>query len=255
MLIGSHAEAVEGQPLRAKYYLDRLDLSDPHQPRWLDPIDIPGTVIAYDADTSRLLTLEYVDELEPGTSEACASRGYSGYFESEQNACRVFRRRIDAVTLEGGRAIRTSQISLDRERLATKIAVSSNRVFFTTADFPSLSPSGEALAPPPGAVTTGTITLETLERDGDRLVPRPSVELRRGTELGYDERLFARGDRAFEMAARRLTVVDTAQPESPTQQAHDLPEWGCAALDVAGDTAYCAAGPWGVESIDLSLAR
>jgi hypothetical protein len=253
MLIGSHAEAVEGQPLRAKYYLDRLDLSDPRQPRWLDPISIPGSVIAYDADTSRLLTLEYVDELEPGTSETCASRGYTGYFESEQNACRVVRRSIDAVTLEGDSAIRTSQISLDRERLATKIAVSSNRVFFTTSDFPSLSPSGEALAPPPGAVATGTITLETLERDGDQLVPRPSVELRRGTELGYDERLFARGDRAFEMAARRLTVVDTAEPESPTQQAHDLPDWGCAAFDVAGDTAYCAAGPWGVESIDLSL--
>lgn len=248
-VIGSHREPVPGEPLQAKYYLDRLDVSDPYQPRWLEPISIPGSVLAYDGSTNRLITLEYLSELEPADDATCSSRGASSHAESE--GCRVSRRSINAVTIQGNRAVRTSQILLDRERLTTNIALSSSRVFYTTSDFPSRSPTGDPVPPPPGAVTTGTIRLETIEWDGDQLVSRPAIELRASNDEGYGDRLYAREDRAFELFNRRMTVVDTRDPSAPTQQAHELPEGACASFDVAGETAYCAAGQRGVEVIDL----
>jgi hypothetical protein len=50
-------------------------------------------------------------------------------------------------------------------------------------------------------------------------------------------------------------VVDTLDPAAPTRLVHELASPLFSALDVAGDTAYCAVGPDGVDVIDLSSLR
>ena len=255
LVISSHAMLVSDQPSAEAHYLDRLDVSDPYRPRWLDPINIPGAVLDFDAATNQLVTLDFVSEIEPGESFECDTRGYVGYFDSEQQACRVTRRSISAVSLQGGKAVRTSQVGIDRERRTRNIAVSDARIFITTSDFPSRARGGEPLDPPVGAVTTGTITLETLERVGAQLVQHPRLDVRPGKTETYDDRLYARGTRAFEILGKRLTVVGTLDAGVPTQLVHELPASTCSSLDVAGDTAYCATGRDGVEVIDLRATR
>jgi hypothetical protein len=88
-----------------------------------------------------------------------------------------------------------------------------------------------------------------------QLVQHPAVDLRAISDDVYDDRLYALGDRAFELANRRMTVLGTRDPAAPTQQVHELPDSDCESFDVAGDTLYCATGTRGVEVIDLSATR
>jgi hypothetical protein len=146
---------------------------------------------------------------------------------------------------------------LDRTRRAVSIAVSNDRLFYTTTEFPpelSASPSTEELVAAQARVTT--VTLETLRLDSGELVRLPSAELRRQAGLGYYYgTLYARGNRAFEIANNTVTVVDTSQAAAPRRLAHEIPGWGCSSLEVSSDSAYCAVGQRGVEVIDLSSMR
>jgi hypothetical protein len=277
-VISQHAEPVPGKPGQLKYYLDRLDVSDPRQPKLLPPINIPGTPVHYDDAASVLVTVDYQETLEAATSpEDCAARGLYGYYDESPEACRVTRRSINALTLQPDRATRTGYLPLDVERRTGNIAVSDSRIFYTTMEFPtplpgSLSPppdgvvrpedvsvsdapAGEGAVPP--AIELSPVTLETLSLAAGRLARLPARELRQLPNDGYYYgELYARDERLFEIFDQTVTVIDTLGPEvvNPTLSV-ELPGWGCASLEVSEDAAYCAVGQRGVEVIDLSSMR
>jgi hypothetical protein len=281
-VISQHAEPVAGKPGLLKYYLDRLDVSDPRQPQLLPPINIPGTPVHYDDTASVLVTIDYQETLEAATSpEDCAARGYYGYYEESPELCRVTRRSINALALQPDRATRTGYLPLDIERRTANIAVSDNRIFYTTMDFPvslggGVVPPLEGVAPagdvPVGEVPVGDVTsggvlppvpvqspvmLETLSLAAGKLTRLPMRELRQLPNDGYYYgELYARDERLFEIFDQTLTVIDTLGPEvvNPTLS-RELPGWGCSSLEVSDDAAYCAVGPRGVEVIDLSSMR
>jgi len=258
LVISQHYELVGGLPAGAKYYLDRLDVSDPYQPKLLSPINIPGTVLHYDGDTNQLITLDFSSQLEETSNqEDCYVRGYKGYFESTFGGCWVTRRTLNALVLEGDRAVRTSQVSIDAEQRTLSVAVSGNRIFYTTSDPPKFSPFGGFVGSP-DASPISPITLETLQLVDGQLSRLPAQELHRvdnETSLSYSAELYARGERAFELSVQTLTVIDTLAPAAPTRLTHGLALWGCGSLEVAGDTAYCALDQGGVEAIDIGSTR
>ena len=194
-------------------------------------------------------------------------RGYSGsygYDLAYPNGCLVGRRSINSLLLEGDRAVRKSQLLLDRTRRTLSIAVSDSRIFYTTAEFPPAPDTGERLQvggaggagnlPP---IPTTPVTLETLQLSQGALSRLPSQLLRRQPNqiyAGYGE-LLARDDRAFEIYDNTVTVVDTANPADFKQLAHELPNWGCQSLEVSSDAAFCAVGQRGVEVIDLTTMQ
>lgn len=55
----SYAEPVPGEPGRVRFQLARLDLSDVSAPRLLPPVNIPGSLVAFDAARGRLVTVDY----------------------------------------------------------------------------------------------------------------------------------------------------------------------------------------------------
>jgi hypothetical protein len=267
MVISQHAEPVSGKPGQLKYYLDRLDVSDPYRPKLLPPINIPGTPVHYNDDTHELVTIDYQETLEAATSpEDCAARGYYGYSEQSPDVCRVTRRSINALRLQPDRAVRTSQLQLDSTRRTANIAISNSRIFYTTVDFPapfvvqegplvedSVSSGEGALSLP---LELSPITLETLSLEGGELTPLPSRELRRLPKDGYYyAELYARDERLFEIFDQTVTVIDSLDPAASESITRELPGWGCASLEVSGDAAYCAVGQRGVEVIDLSSMR
>jgi hypothetical protein len=251
MVISQHSEPVEGGVRQVKYYLDRIDVSDPHNPRVLPPINIPGTPIHFNVETGELVTLDFTEAAELSATE-CGTVGYYSYTDGANN-CIVSRRTLSSLIVEGDRAVRKSKLLLDRDTRAGMIAVSDERIFYVTTDFPVYEQYGQAGA----ASLPGPVTLESLRLEQGSLVQLPSIELREMHNAGayYYGQLYARGERVFEIFDNTLTVVDTHEPTEFTRLSRELPGWGCQSLEVAGDTAYCAVGQRGVEVIDLSSMR
>jgi len=253
LVVSQHSEPVPGSDTRVRYYLDRIDVSDPNQPTMLPKINIPGKAIHFNAATSELVTIDTEYTLETAANrDDCAVRGRYGrsaYTPQNPDGCQVARRSISSLSISGDRAVRKSQLSLDVTRRTQSIAVSGSRIFYTTTEFPS------ALA-----VTVTPVTLETLQLEAGELVQLPSEQLRQQTNPVYQNRngfgeLLARGDRAFEIYDNTVTVVDTAQATAYERLEHELPSWGCQSLEVAADRAFCAVGYRGVEVIDLTQLR
>jgi uncharacterized secreted protein with C-terminal beta-propeller domain len=258
LVVSQHMEPLADGSEHVRYFLDRIDVSNPDQPRVLPAINVPGSAIHFNAETGELITVDYIKSREAGTDwNDCSARGAYGYYDEARHDCEVFRRTLNALVIDGDRALRTSQLALDRSRRVNSIAVSDSRVFYTTSDFPpvsgevaSISP-GQQLAPLP----LSAVMLETLRLDQGQLVRLPSAELREAQGYGYGGQLFARGERVFDIYENRLTVVDTADGMTPARLTHEIPGWGCGSLEVTADTAYCAVGQRGVEVIDLSSMR
>ena len=260
LVVSQHAEPVPNEPRRVKYYLDRIDVSDPYNPVMLPEINIPGSAIHFNVDTNELVTIDQQETVEAATSpEDCYSRGAWGYYENSPAFCRVTRRSLNSLVLEGDRAVRKSLIELDGERRTNSIAVSNSRIFYTTGDasryygYVDEAPGGTPEAQP---VELEPVTLETVELNNGLLNRLPSIELRQIQKGSYYySQLYARDERVFELFDNTVTVIDTLDPEAPQRLERELPIWGCQSLEVAGDTAYCAAGQRGVEVIDLSSMR
>jgi len=269
LVVSQHSEQVTGDASHVKYYLDRVDVSDPYQPRVLPAINIPGTAVHFNAGTAELVTVDYADTREAGTSyEECYARGYYANFDAATNQCVVTRRSINSLVLSGDRAVRKSQLLLDEERRTTAIAVSDSRIFYTTAPMTAFGYRGWA-APVATSAGTGssvaqgdeekeiaTVTLESLTLSHGELTRLPSIDLRnQNSSIGIYGDLYARGDRAFAVYDSTVTVVDTRDATAPRRMTKELPGWGCQSLEVGADAAYCAAGQRGVEVIDLSSMR
>jgi hypothetical protein len=274
LVVSQHSEPVPGSD-QVKFYLDRVDVSDAAAPKMLPPVNIPGTAIHFNAATGELVTIDYQQSLEPGADYAdCATRGYYGYFDSDVAQCRVMRRSINSLVVSNDSAVRKSQLSLDQTRRTVNIAVSDDRIFYVTSDFPAyvqpmvyadVGSGGTGVAGASGDASdatqphVSTVTLETVRIEDGTLTRLPSVELRRQADNGgyymdYGQ-LYARGERAFAVYDNTMTAVDTAQLTNPRKLTHDLPGYGCASLEVGADAAYCAQGQRGVEVIDLSSLR
>lgn len=260
LVVSQHAEPTLDGDGSAKYYLDRIDVSDPAAPRVLSPVNIPGTAIHYNAETSELVTMDYERSVEAGDYGDC-NRGAYGWYDEQQASCVVFRRSLNSLVLDGDSAVRRSRLLLDRTRRTVEIAVSDRRIFYTTIEFPVpgtgtdvpiSSGSGGASSSAAELPPITPITLETLSLGNGQLTLQPSLELRREYNSGgYYGQLFARDNRLFEIHDNTLTVVDSNDASAPTLLTHEIPGWGCQSLEVAGDSAYCALGQGGVDIIDL----
>jgi hypothetical protein len=256
LVVSQHSEAVPGSDGDVKYYLDRIDVSNPNAPVMLPPINIPGTAVHFNGATGELVTVDYQSTLEAASDPSeCYNRGAWGEAQYIVNAsgttstptgeCNVWRRSINSLVLEGDRAVRKSQLLLDRTRRTGNIAVSDSRIFYTTTVFPSTDGRTAYVDYAPGAEVPATalppltpVTLEALQLNAGELARLPSHELRRTRDsyAGYGQ-LYARGDRAFEIFDQTVTVVDTVDPSQATRLSHELPNWSCSSLEVSDDTA------------------
>ncbi len=270
LVVSQHLEPLNDGSGRARYYLDRLDVSNPDAPRVLPKINIPGTPIHFNAETGELITLDYNNSIEPGKDwNECTVRGAYAYFDDTIDACRVTRRTLNALVVQDDRAVRTSQLSLDQTRRLGSIAVSDSRVFFTTTDFPPImnaygvsggvtvgSSSSDTVSSEPTPTPLSPVTLETLRLENGQLQRLPSTDLREVPNYGYyGGQLFARDQRVFDIYDNRVTVIDTTDGMTPATLTHEIPGYGCGSLEVAADSAYCALGQRGVEVIDMSSMR
>ena len=257
ILISQREEPLDDDTGRVRYFLERLDLSDPKNPTLLPSVNIPGKAIHYDGDRDLLVTLE--DELrtiESVTYNDCYWRGNRVYFDWSTNGgvidrndpglCKVFDRHLNTLKLSGDVATRVSRVNLDESRLSTRVAVSSARVFATTRE--RVKPDASATTPP-----TSTTVMDTFAVGTDlALRVLDPVELP-GMQpyYFYGQQLSARERRAFVQSHNQLHIIDTEMTQQPELTTHDMPGWSCRSLQVDDTHAYCAMGKNGVLAFDL----
>lgn len=248
LVFGQHAELRPDG--RVVYYLDRLDVSDPSAPALLEPINVPGRVLQLDAETGSLVTLDtlkFEEHAEFGAD--CAARGLVGAMSIDlsrrKQECRLVRRVLNGLRIEGDVAVRQSQLILDAGRRAMLFAVSADQLFYVTE--PPLERNAA-----PFAGDDALVSLERISVRGGRLERLPSLDL--SGQHRYLPRHWqaavARRERFYSASAGALSMVDF-QADPPALSRYMLPAPGCAALEVAGENAFCALGRYGFASIEL----
>jgi hypothetical protein len=124
-----------------RYYIDRLDVSNPTTPNWLPPANIPGAVVSLAQDDIQLVT---VDEVALPLSEAeCVQGNYNDFVVCYNRAVE-----LSALTLETNRAVRTKQVRLGTSRQWFTLAIDEAAVYVgtnATADVRAYSPELDAL--------------------------------------------------------------------------------------------------------------
>ncbi|MBN2197147.1 MAG: beta-propeller domain-containing protein [Polyangiaceae bacterium] len=260
LIASQHQEPVEDDPARVRYYLDRIDVSDPEEPVLLDPVNIPGQVLHYDHDRGLLVTVEdrrevlaelpnyqACDNLDPLASWEYDEGAYeaNGYdWENTPGACVRWHRRLNSLRLDGDVARRVSVLDLDQPlddgtyRRAGGIAVSKSRIFYQTYTYDAETYS------------YADAELSALGHDADgRLSALGSVKT--GSESWYG--VIARDNRAFISGYGMLEVVTSPNNQPLSVEEYDLRSGYCqsGSLEVVGNVALCAGGQFGVQRIRL----
>ncbi len=112
-LYATHAEPIEGESV-ARYYVDRIDLTDPGSPVVEAPVNIPGTALYTPDHGATLVTLD--------SQWATSDEGYQ-YLEY----------RLYAVALHGGRAVGLDR--LDLPGYVQSVAFSGAAAYVLTQDY------------------------------------------------------------------------------------------------------------------------
>lgn len=243
LLVGQHSEPAEDALFR--FYLDRFDFSVPAAPVQLTPIEIPGSVLDFDAPSGGLITLDTLLLREPADSPACEGRPRSS--SGQVPGCLVLRRALSGLVVDDARATRVGRLLLDdNERQAVRFAVSNGRVYYVMQPTAPGVFEGRALAA--RAVTLERVVL----RDG-RFERLPSFDIAALSNVPPEhwEQFAAKGERALWVAGSRLLVANFSAGGEPRLEEHDLGPGGCTALDLHGDTAYCAQGRAGYLEVTL----
>ncbi len=245
IIASQHYEVVDYAG-RVKYYLDRIDVSDPENPQLLEPINIPGSVVHFDADDNQIITLDYVRDVIPTEDfDACYQQSPYAYFDESLGECNVFQRTLNSLSLEDDKARRLSSVLIDDDWRTTAVAVSDERVFIA-----------QQLVPDPEEPATGVLPkrMKAYRTTAD-------AEFQEIANMPLEEELYspygtgglrARGRRAFDASAGQMLVLDTVDAMSPRVSRHEMPGYACSALEVAEEKAYCALGTRGVEIFDLA---
>jgi hypothetical protein len=252
LVVSDHAEAIDVRHRR--FWLDRIDVSQPDAPAVLPRINIPGEAIAFDAATGSLMTLEMLTFEERATPAACLARGYVSFLQSyEKSICRVTRHVLNGLTLDGDRAVRHSQLLLDDSRRSVAFAVTGDRAYYLTEplldDEQLAAFSSAALAR--GAAAGMPFSVERVRMDRGQLERLPSIDVTGLHDtLPRAWRVYARGDRLFTLSESELGIID-ASVEPPSVRKVALTPYVCVAFEAVGNKGYCSRGMAGVVEIDL----
>src|SRR5690606_31788704 len=133
-----HQEPLEDGSGRVRYYLDRIDVSDPASPVLMPKVNIPGSVVHFDADEGRIVTIDYRVATKPAfTASDCYSGNLPADYDQVRRSCQVYYRRLNTLDLVGDQAILKSTRDIDGQVAAGNIAISQNRIFYSSTEWAS----------------------------------------------------------------------------------------------------------------------
>jgi hypothetical protein len=131
-----------GKNGRARFYLDRVDLSQPATPKLASKVNVPGSLLHYDQANNRLLTSELQRTVvEKSTAEACTKRFAYADFRYPDNynwtnvdtasvvgTCTGYQQKLHLVRFVDGGAVRDDTYVLPEDQILSSSSMGDGRV-------------------------------------------------------------------------------------------------------------------------------
>jgi hypothetical protein len=137
-----HYDESPSNAKRVRFYVDRLDVSNPTAPVLLPSVNVPGSPVAFDASSNNVMTVDYRELTFGGlTAEQCNTQYPNAWFEygtrndyspETLGTCHALQETVDLVALGAESARVLGAHSLDIGRQVTSVAVGTDRVFLNT---------------------------------------------------------------------------------------------------------------------------
>lgn len=251
-VLTSHWVPLADDPSRARFYLDRIDVSDPSSPVVHAPVNVPGSLLAFDGRSGRLLTVDYTSVELPMTSNVDCHDQFpaTARFEPEAEydwdgpgTCRGIRHTLKLLDIsDRGARLREERPLADRTAITEALA-GDGRTFLRTAGRTPGAADGtgrygyvEGLLVA-GDIEDGTIELASYELPEQRQVVPRSVNGKRLILSGYDP---------YSISVLDATDLDNVTFEDKAKLS-SFPQH----VTISGDHALCSIGPFGLEVVDL----
>ncbi|AUX46202.1 hypothetical protein SOCE26_077070 [Sorangium cellulosum] len=251
-VLTSHWVPLPDDPSRARFYFDRIDVSDPSSPVVRAPVNIPGSLLTFDSGSSRLLSMDYETvEFEATSYEACySSFPYDAQFVpvngedwSGPGRCVGTHRTLKLVDVGD-----TTARLRDESPIADAVAISQafigdGRAFMYTYG------SGWGVAEGDGVASYGPGLLVA----GGLAEGRIRVATQTSAEIGQGQPLLADGTRLILSTYNppAIAVLDAADLDELTFERKGELSSYAHQVTLAGDRALCALGHYGLDVVDL----
>jgi hypothetical protein len=256
----SHFQASPSDPDKVRFYLDRLDVEDPTAPTLLEPVSIPGSLLAYDAGAARAVVVDYRAVEKETTYPDCYENegGYMEYPNRTRNVdentigtCHAVRQILRLVAIEEGRASVIESLELGKTEHVARAAFGDDRLFVT---FHESYVDGDVSWSDDGSLRFDVRKADLLVLSGIRsgAFAAARLALDAGDYSGVSY-LVAQGRRA--VVARgwrgRLSLVDASAASEP-RLVRDVPVGGYVqGLQIVGSEAVAVLGQDGLATIAL----
>jgi hypothetical protein len=266
----SHFEASPTDPDNVRFFLDRIDISDPKEPQLLDKVNVPGSLLAYDSRSEHAIVVDYHSVDRETTQRDCYEkeagsfefpRNTTTYEEDTLGTCHSTRQTLRLVAIEDGVASVVDSYRLARGESVGNAALGDDRLFVSFGG--GYYDYGYGYAEDDVAIgyggygysfAAGTMDVLVISgiRSGEFGASRVSLETGDNYSWGSNQ-LVARGQQAVVATGWRgsLSVIDATDPDVP-RVARDVPVSGYVQnLQIVGNVAVAALGFDGVMTIDL----
>jgi uncharacterized secreted protein with C-terminal beta-propeller domain len=275
----SHFEISPTNSSAVRFYLDRVDVSDAGDPEQMDPVNIPGSLLAYDHDNARALTVDYqyvrIEDISP---QQCYEEEFGQFltddpsrvdYEDGRGPCQALRYKLHLVEIEDGVALTVGSYDADKGVQITGAAIGKDRVFLGTGtsggygyagydepyygDDVAIARGGFGIGYYSYGFQTGEAKLLVASglASGDLEVASLTVET--ASDFYGFSGMVAKGKTAVVSTGwqGRLSVIDASDASNPVVRDSDELGGYVRDLDLAGNVAIAALGEFGVQTIEL----
>lgn len=121
---------------RVRFYANRIDVSNPAQPKAMAPVNVPGSLIAFDAKSSNAMTADYeAVTIKNVSNQDCYTKYGSWEFVQNENdevgTCSTMRHTVNLVKLGERFASLLGSKQLDKGQGISQVAQGEDRLFIT----------------------------------------------------------------------------------------------------------------------------
>jgi hypothetical protein len=258
----SHFEVSDEDAADGRFYLDRIDVSDPRKPQLLPSVNVPGAVVALAGNRALTVDFRYVVRQDVTQEKCWQNHARVVSFDGPDNAvwdetpgtCTALAETLRLVELDGSQARLLGSERIDAKHLVSGVALGDGVAFVSLSTGDSYF-WGDGLVDCYGCFYYGNSTMDlvTVGGLGGGDFEAGRVELAQGNEYYYGGKLAAGGHRAIVSSGWHgtLSVIDASDASAP-EVAREVAVYGYVQdLRVIGNTAVASMGYDGVQTIDL----
>lgn len=235
LVVRSRWSASSEDARTVRFYLDRIDLSDPAKPRALATVSLPGALLAFDADSGHAVTVDFRLRIESDITEAECQDEYADArwtteedevdYEKTPGTCTATLQTLRLIRIEDTQAEILGSVNLGPKETVNAAAVGKDRVFVQLGSYGGVS-TGVGVAVAGGAFDcygcgwysfeSPPVSIVTLGGIHSGKFSHGRIEIDSGDTWGSVP-IVASGQRAALSTGRRgqLTVIDAANAAKP----------------------------------------